>query len=328
MPRRHLAVSTDRFPMAAKFVIARGSRTEAVVVTAAVTEGSNRGRGEGVPYSRYGEGVDLVVSQIRDAASLIESGASREELQLAMPAGAARNALDCAMWDLECKQQGTRAMRLAGIERPEARLSAYTISIGSADEMYEAARRNSSRPLLKVKLDGTSIEERIQAVRAGAPAARLLVDANESWGAAELAANIASCLQAGVELVEQPLPANDDEILEAFSFPIPICADESVRTRSDLALLKRRYAAVNIKLDKCGGLTEALLLIERARAEGFQVMVGCMVSSSLSMAPAVVAAQRADIVDLDGPLLLAADRDPPITYRDSMIEVPGAELWG
>lgn len=245
-----------------------------------------------------------------------------------MPPGAARNALDCALWDFEAKERGISVATLAGIANPRPLQTAYTISLGTEQEMHAAARANAFRPVLKVKLGGAGDPQRVRAVRAAAPHALLIVDANEAWRAEVLEENVAACVGVGVRLIEQPLPATDDECLASFHSPIPICADESLHTRAELGRLKGLYAAVNVKLDKTGGLTEALALVRQARAEGFRVMVGCMVASSLSMAPAVIAAQGADFVDLDGPLLLAADRESPIIYADGTVGLPSPALWG
>ena len=326
--QRRLVVSIDRFPIAGRFTIARGSRTDAVVVVASVAAGRHIGRGECVPYARYGETPDSVVAEIERMGGPVRKGLSRTDLQHEMPPGAARNAVDCALWDLEAKERGISVATLAGIVNPRPMLTAYTISLGTEQEMYAAARANAFRPLLKIKLGGAGDPQRLRAVRAGAPDALLIVDANEAWRAEVLEDNVAACVEAGVRLIEQPLPASDDTCLASFHSPIPICADESLHTRAELGRLKGLYAAVNIKLDKTGGLTEALALVRQARAEGFLVMVGCMVASSLSMAPAVIAAQGADFVDLDGPLLLAADRESPIVYADGTVGLPSRALWG
>ena len=325
---RRLSATVERFPIAGRFAISRGSRTEAVVVTATVSSGSRAGRGECVPYARYGETVASVVAEIEGIANYISDGLTREELQVAMAPGAARNAVDCALWDLEAKQRGVSVAALAGVANPRPQRTAFTLSLGTVEEMHAAARANAFRPLLKVKLGATGDPERIRAVRSGAPDAQLIVDANEGWRADVIQTNLSACVDAGVLLVEQPLPESDDEFLAGFNSPIPICADESVHTRAELESLKGRYAAVNVKLDKAGGLTEALAMVREARAQRFRIMVGCMVASSLSMAPAVLVAQGADFVDLDGPLLLEADRESPILYVDGMVGLPSAALWG
>ena len=323
-----LAVAVERWPIAGRFTIARGSKTEAVVVVATVARDGRAGCGECVPYARYGETVEGVADAIRAQASAIEAGIGRDELQTLLPGGAARNALDCALWDLEAKHAGRRAWELAGIAALAPLTTAYTLSLGAPEEMAAAARAASSRPLLKVKLGGGDDPARIRAVRDGAPGARLIVDANEAWREDVLEANLAACAAAGVSLVEQPMPADADGLLARIARPVPVCADESVHTRAGLADLAARYDAVNVKLDKTGGLTEALALAADARALGMEVMLGCMLGTSLGMAPAMIAAQGAAVVDLDGPLLLARDRVPGITFHGSVMQPPPPELWG
>jgi L-alanine-DL-glutamate epimerase-like enolase superfamily enzyme len=323
-----LSVAVERFPIAGKFVISRGARTEAVVVTAAIEDAGARGRGECVPYARYGESVDTVLAQIASVRNAIEAGADRAQLQGLLPAGAARNALDCALWDLEAKRTGVPAYRLAGVAPPAAVTTAYTISVGSPQEMAAASANALGRPLLKIKLAGEEDPARIRAVRRAAPDAALIVDANEAWSAADLERNLLVCAEAGVLLVEQPLPAQNDSALAAIDRIVPVCADESVHDRKDLEQLRSRYDAVNVKLDKAGGLTEALALAGEAERLGFGLMAGCMVSTSLAMAPALLIAGRARFVDLDGPLLLAADRPDGLTYDGSVIHPPKAALWG
>jgi L-Ala-D/L-Glu epimerase len=325
---RRLSVEIERWPIAGRFTIARGSRTEAVVVVARVDDEAAYGRGECVPYPRYGESVESVAGAIEAMTARIAGGLSRKDLQGTMPAGAARNALDCALWDLEAKQAGQPAWQLAGITEPRAVETAYTISLGSPDEMAEAAGRAASRPLLKIKLGGDGDDLRIAAVRRAAPASRLIVDANEGWTPANIAANAEACARAGVELIEQPLPASDDAVLAGLNLPVAICADESVHSRDGLAALRDRYSAINIKLDKTGGLTEALALADEAERLGFEIMVGCMVGTSLAMAPAMLLAARARYVDLDGPLLLARDRVPGLNYTGSLVGPAGPDLWG
>jgi L-alanine-DL-glutamate epimerase-like enolase superfamily enzyme len=315
----------ERWPIAGGFTISRGSRSEAVVVVAEVSDGAHTGRGECVPYRRYGETEESVA----EAVSQADIGAGdRQALRRTMAAGAARNALDCALWDLEAKRSGTPVSRLAGVGEMQPVVTAYTLSLADPMEMGEAARRHANRPLLKLKLGGDGDPARIQAVRAAAPAARLIVDANEAWREANFASNMRACAEAGVELIEQPLPAQADELLRAGRHPVPICADESLHTSADLMALAGKYDVVNVKLDKAGGLTEALELVREARRQGYRVMVGCMVGTSLAMAPAMIAAQAADFVDLDGPLLLARDRQPGLLYRSAVIEPPQPALWG
>jgi len=324
-----LSVAVERFPIAGTFTIARGSRTEAVVVVATLTDGDFVGRGECVPYARYHETVEGVAGVIATVGAQLTGGASdRERLAALLPAGAARNALDCALWDLDAKRTHIPARIRAGIGEPKPLVTAYTLSLGTPESMAEAARLAAHRPLLKVKLGGEGDVERIVAVREAAPESRIIVDANESWRAATLAANLAACEEAGVELIEQPLPAADDAALIGLDTKIAICADESLHTSADLDRLGDRYTAVNIKLDKAGGLTEALAIARRARKLRFRVMVGCMVGTSLAMAPASLVAQDADFVDLDGPLLLARDRDPALRYEGSTMFPPTPALWG
>lgn len=326
--RLTLSVLVERFPVAGAFTIARGSRTEAVVVTATVSDGQATGRGECVPYARYGETVEGVAAAIEAARPLLVDGINRERLRQAMKPGAARNAIDCALWDLEAKRAGVRVWDLAGLPEPVPAVTCYTLSLGSPDSMHAAALKAAQRPLLKVKLGGEGDPERIAAVRSGAPAARLVVDANEAWRPHTLLANLEACHKAGVELVEQPLPADDDSALEGIKAPIQLCADESVHTGGDLAAIARRYSAVNVKLDKTGGLTEALRFASAAEALGLKLMVGCMLGTSLAMAPATLLTARADWVDLDGPLLLAQDRNHPLSFAGDRVHPPERALWG
>ncbi|MCJ2032690.1 N-acetyl-D-Glu racemase DgcA [Methylobacterium sp. J-068] len=326
---RRLDVSVERFPIAGAFTIARGSRTEAVVVLATITDSEGHvGRGECVPYARYGESVESVSDLIRAQAEAIAAGATRADLQRDLKAGAARNALDCALFDLEAKQLGRPAHAIAGLSAPQVATTAYTLSLGDPESMEAAARKAAHRPLLKVKLGGAGDPERIAAVRRGAPDARLIVDANEAWRPETIEANLAACVAAGVGLIEQPLPAGEDALLAEIARPIPICADESLHDRAGLDALSQRYDAINIKLDKAGGLTEAVMLAHEARARGFSLMIGCMVGTSLAMAPAMLLAHHADYVDLDGPLLLARDREPGLRFEGSLIHPPEPSLWG
>ena len=325
---RHLTVAVERFPIAGAFTIARGSRTEAVVVVATVADGAHRGRGECVPYARYGESVESVVAQIEAQTTWIAQGGLRADLAGRLKPGAARNALDCALWDLEAKRAERPAWALAGLSAPGPVTTAYTLSLGDPEAMEAAARAAAQRPLLKVKLGGEGDPERIAAVRRGAPESRLVVDANEAWRPETIQANLAACRAAGVALIEQPLPAGADDLLAEIDRTIPICADESLHDRAGLDALSARYDAINIKLDKAGGLTEALALAHEARARGFSIMVGCMVGTSLAMAPAMLIAHHAAFVDLDGPLLLAQDRDPALRYEGSTVHPPQPELWG
>jgi L-alanine-DL-glutamate epimerase-like enolase superfamily enzyme len=323
-----VAIEVERFPIAGRFVISRGAKTEAVVATVTLREGESVGRGECVPYARYGESVESVVAALEGVRGALAAGAGREELARLLPAGAARNAADCALWDLEAKRSGIPAFRRAGLEAMRPLVTAFTISVGTPAEMREAAAKAAERPLLKVKLAGPGDIERIAAVRMGAPRAELIVDANEAWSEADLEANLEACARAGVRLVEQPLPAGADEALARIARPVPVCADESLHDRAGLAGLVGRYDAVNVKLDKTGGLTEALALAAEARRAGFAIMAGCMVGTSLAMAPALIIAQQTEFVDLDGPLLLAKDREPGLRYEGSVVYPPEGELWG
>jgi L-Ala-D/L-Glu epimerase len=323
-----LSVRSERWPIAGAFTISRGSKTEAEVVVAELSDGTLRGCGECVPYPRYNETVAGVIAALEGLAGEVARGLDREKLQHVLPAGAARNALDCAFIDLEAKRTGRPAHACLGLAPPQPRLTAYTISLGMPQAMAAAAAAASARPLLKVKLGGEGDGDRIAAVRKAAPGAELIVDANEGWNAGNLAANLAACAAAGVTLVEQPLPAAADEALATIARPIPVCADESVHDRASLTRLVGKYDAVNIKLDKAGGLTEALALAAAAEAKGFMLMVGCMISTSLSIAPALLVAQRARVVDLDGPLLLARDRPHGLHFAGSTVHPATRELWG
>jgi L-Ala-D/L-Glu epimerase len=323
-----LAVRAERWPIAGSFTISRGAKTEAVVVVVELFDGTARGRGECVPYARYGETVEGVAAAIEAMAADIGGGLDRVGLQSAMAPGAARNALDCALWDLEAKRAGRPAHALAGLAAPRPLTTAYTISLAAPDAMAQAAAAARDRPLLKVKLGGEDDGARIAAVRSAAPRAELIVDANEGWTPDTLGANLAACVRAGVTMVEQPLPADHDDALAQMRRPLRICADESVHATASLAALVGKYDAVNIKLDKTGGLTEALIMAQEAHRLGFMCMAGCMVATSLSMAPAMLLAQRASAVDLDGPLILARDRPDGLRYEGSLVHPPGPALWG
>jgi L-Ala-D/L-Glu epimerase len=323
-----LAARIERFPIAGSFTISRGAKTEAVTVVAEVSRGGLTGRGECVPYQRYGETPEATLGAIQAMQEAIEGGLDRRALQAAMPPGAARNALDCALIDLEAKEAGLRAWNLLDRPVPGERTTAYTISLGTPASMAEATARAAHRSLLKIKLGGEGDPERIAAVRTAAPESELIVDANEAWTPANLARNLAACAAVGVTLVEQPLPAGRDDALARIKRPLAVCADESVHDRTSLAPLRERYDAVNIKLDKTGGLTEALAMADAAQALGFEIMVGCMVATSLSMAPAMLVTPQARFVDLDGPLLLARDRDHGLRYDESLVYPPDASLWG
>lgn len=322
------SVDVESWPIAGSFVISRGARTEAHVVIVTMTDGSSTGRGECVPYARYGETVEGVVATIRAELDSFSGQRDRDALRHAMPPGAARNAIDCALWDLEAKQSGVSVASQLGLTSPRALLTAYTLSLGTPESMEEAARIAAHRPLLKVKLGGDGDRARIAAVRRGAPKSRIIVDANEAWSEENFDINMRACVEANVELIEQPLPAGRDDWLRNAERPVPVCADESLHVAADLGHLADSYDAINIKLDKTGGLTEALRLRAEARAHGFALMVGCMVGTSLAMAPAVLLAQDAAFVDLDGPLLLARDRSPGLVYEGSLVSPPAPALWG
>lgn len=335
-----LTLTVERWPIAGTFAISRGAKTEAVVIVAELSDGQWRGRGECVPYARYGESVDSVLAATEAMRPALAAGLDRMILQTAMKPGAARNALDCAFWDLEAKRTGQPVHVLAGLTAPHPLTTAFTISLADPAAMAAAAAKAAGRALLKIKLGGDDAHggglggglggdpARIAAVRAAAPDAKLIVDANEGWDESNLAANLEACAQVGVVLVEQPLPEGRDETLSRLRRPIPVCADESVHDRASLAALAGKYDAVNIKLDKTGGLTEALAMADAATKGGFTIMAGCMVATSLAMAPAVLLAQAARFVDLDGPLLLAKDRAPALRYAGSLIYPPQPSLWG
>jgi len=326
--RLSLSVRIERWPIAGTFTISRGVKTKAAVVVAQLSDGSCRGRGECVPYARYGETVEGVAAEIEAMGADIARGLDRAKLQQAMRPGAARNAIDCAFWDLAAKQTGRPAYALAGLPQPHPLVTAYTISLATPDAMAAAAVKAAERTLLKVKLGADGDPQRIAAVRRAVPRCELIVDANEGWTPDNLAQNLAACAQAGVTLVEQPLPADRDDVLARIERALPICADESVHATASLATLAGKYDAVNIKLDKTGGLTEALAMAQEAERLGFTLMVGCMVGTSLAMAPAFLVAQRAGVVDLDGPLLLARDRPEGLRYDGSLVHPPAPALWG
>ena len=326
--RLKLGVSVERFPIAGGFTISRGFKIEAVVVVASINDGTHTGRGECVPYARYGESIEGVVTAIEACAGAVAEGLTRAELQSLLPAGAARNALDCALWDLEAKRSGQRAAELAGLPPLRAVTTAFTLSLGSPEAMAARAREARHYPLLKLKLGGDGDDEHMRAVREAVPRARLIVDANEAWQPHDTESLLAAAAAEGVELVEQPLSAGNDGLLAEIERLVPVCADESAHDSPSLEGLSSRYDAVNIKLDKTGGLTEALLVAERARELGLKIMVGSMVATSLAIAPALLVAQGADWVDLDGPLLLARDRVPGLLYEGDRVFPPEPALWG
>ena len=315
------------WPFKQPFRIARGTRTEARVVVVTVSDGQYTGRGEGVPLARYGQSTDSVLAQIESMKTV--PTLDRQKIQKLLSPGAARNALDCALWDLEAKASGKRAWELANIAIVHAVETSFTISLDTPAAMATAARANANAPILKIKLGGDDLDlPRVEAVREAAPAARLLIDANESWSPSHYRENVPALNGLGVELIEQPFPANADEILENLDHPVPVCADESCHTSVDLLRLSNRYEVLNVKLDKTGGLTEALLLSERARKAGFKLLIGCMVCTSLGIAPARLLARATDYVDLDGPLLLADDRHHRLAYENGRIGLPSRRLWG
>jgi L-alanine-DL-glutamate epimerase-like enolase superfamily enzyme len=325
----HLALDAQEqsWPLDKPFRISRGARTEARVVVVTVTDGQHSGRGEAVPIRRYNQSPASVLAQIESIKS--RQCLDRQQIQKLLPAGAARNALDCAFWDLEAKISGKRAWELANIPLVHEVKTSFTISLDTPAAMAAVAKVHATAPILKLKLGGDDPDlARVKAVRGAAPAARLLIDANESWTSDHYCKVAPSLRQFGVELIEQPFPADADEALETFDHPIPVCADESCHTTADLPHLKNRYEMVNVKLDKTGGLTEALFLSERAREAGFKLLIGCMVCTSLGIAPARLLASVADYVDLDGPLLLAGDRHHAVSYDNGRIGIPPRELWG
>jgi L-alanine-DL-glutamate epimerase-like enolase superfamily enzyme len=323
-----LVARIEHWPTAGAFTISRGAKTEAITVVAEVSRGGHTGRGECVPYARYGETPEATLAAILSMRGALRKGLSRQALQAALRAGAARNALDCALIDLEAKMSGRRAWELLGRPAPRPCTTAFTISLGTPEQMAAATAKAAHRPLLKIKLGGDGDGDRIVAVREQAPESELVVDANEAWTAANLEQNLAACRAVGVTLVEQPLPAGQDEPLARIRRPVAVCADESVHDRASLNGLRERYDAVNIKLDKAGGLTEALAMADAALALGFEIMIGCMVATSLAMAPAMLLTPQARFVDLDGPLLLAKDRDGGLRYDGSTVYPPDAALWG
>jgi len=318
----------ESWPIEGSFTISRGSRTHANVVVVELQQGEHTGRGECVPYARYDESIDSVIAQLASLKEQIAAGLTREQMQPLLPAGAARNALDCAYWDLACKQANQRIWQQVDNAAPSPLLTAFTLSLDTPERMKAAAIKNAHRPLLKLKLAGEGDVERVTAVREGSPDARIIVDANEGWNEAQYLAMVPELVKLGVEMIEQPFPASDDAALEHLPRPITLCADESCHDRSSLKHIIGRYDMINIKLDKTGGLTEAIALKEEAEKAGLQVMVGCMLATSLAMAPAFIIAQNVQVVDLDGPLLLAKDRQPGIEFDESQMNVYAAALWG
>lgn len=323
-----LSIKPESFRLAQAFTISRGSRTEANVLTVQLEQAGARGFGECVPYPRYGETMESVTAQLESVRNKLLDGMTRAELQNELPPGTARNGVDCALWDIEAKLAGTTVWKLAGIGEPEPITTCYTLSLDSPEKMKTAALAHQHMPVLKLKLGGNGDIERLEAVRAGAPNSKLVVDANEGWSVSDYNELAPFMNKLGVAMVEQPMPAGSDSELLQLTRTLPVCADESCHDRHSLADLKGKYDFINIKLDKTGGLTEALALKQSALDAGFRIMVGCMVSTSLAMAPAMLVAQGAEIVDLDGPLLLAEDRDSPITFDGASMLPPSANLWG
>lgn len=325
---RKIEIATDVFPLAQAFTISRGSRTEAHVLTVTISQDGKIGRGECVPYARYGESMESVTSQIESILPELSENLDNTALQGALPAGAARNAVDCALWDLKAKQEGVSVAHLWDISPLHGVETAYTISLDKAELMGQAAHAASHHPILKIKLGGPGDKDRIRAVHTAAPDCTIVVDANEAWTPDTLIENMLTCASSGVSLIEQPLPAGQDEALAGIPHPVPICADESAHTSETVSDLKSRYDFINVKLDKAGGLTEAMKLVKRCQDDGFGVMMGCMVGTSLAMAPALLPAQMAAFVDLDGPLFLKRDRMHALHYANSVIAPPKPELWG
>ncbi|MEF2073452.1 N-acetyl-D-Glu racemase DgcA [Consotaella aegiceratis] len=323
-----LTVTPEIFPIAGTFTISRGSRTESPVVTASLDDAPHRGWGECFPLPRYNESVDSVVATLNGVWDEILGGLDRDGLQQRLGPGAARNALDCAFWDLEAKRTGRPVYELAGLDAPQPVITAYTLSLADPEAMREKAQANAHRPLLKLKLGGEGDIARLEAVRQGAPDARIIVDANEGWTPDIYRELAPVLLRLGVQMVEQPFPAGQDEALAEMDRPLPVCADESCHDRDSLPAILGRYDVINIKLDKTGGLTEALALKDEALSSGLKVMVGCMVGSSLAMAPALLVAQGASVVDLDGPLLLARDREHGLLYDEAGVHPADPLLWG
>lgn len=323
-----LSIAEESWPIRGGFRISRGTKTTAEVLTVSLYDGTCTGRGECVPYGRYGESMASVRAQINSVRIALEDGMGRHELLSALPAGAARNAVDCALWDLRAKQSGMSVAELAGLTEIGPLVTAYTLSLNDPASMADAAAQHADRPLIKLKLGGAEDVERVEAVRMAAPKARLIVDANEAWTPDMLIEFGPHMARLGVELIEQPLPADQDGALENIRCPVPLCADESCHDSATLDEVAPLYDFINIKLDKTGGLTEALHMEELARHLGLGVMVGCMLGTSLAMAPATLVAARARYVDLDGPLLLEQDRENGILFDGSILHPPKAQLWG
>ncbi|WP_262690205.1 N-acetyl-D-Glu racemase DgcA [Kordiimonas aestuarii] len=326
--KRQAVFYTETWRLKEPFHISRGVRTEATVTVAEITADGHVGRGESVPYAHYGESAESVLEEMQGAARAVEAGCSREDLLALMPPGAARNAIDCALWELEAKHAGNSVYAIAGVKPAKAPVTALTIGIGGIEEMVAKARILQDCGLLKVKLNGDDVVEKVRAIKSVAPTPRMIVDPNESWDLPLLSSVHEKLAELGVDMLEQPLPAGQDGVLDGFTSAVPLCADESCHTRGDLAALRTRYDVVNIKLDKTGGLTEALALKRDAEAMGFRIMVGCMIGTSLAMAPALVLADGAEFIDLDGPVWMAKDRDGGLLIRDGNINHAAVSLWG
>lgn len=325
---RELTIRRESFPLVAPFRIARGTKLAADVVAVELRQGDKTGRGESVPYGRYGESIASVIDEMETFRSRLVAGMGRDELQAVLPPGAARNALDAALWDLEWRLSSVPVWAQLARAPNAALVSAMTISIDTPERMGAAAARIAHTGLIKIKVDATDAAARINAVRQSAPKARLMVDANESWNIQTLRDMQSTLERCGVELLEQPLPADADDDLLGYSSRIPICADEACHVTTDLPRLRERYQAVNIKLDKSGGLTEAWRLLRAARADGFRIMVGCMVCSSLGIAPALEIARDAEFIDLDGPLWLEHDHADGVVLKDGLLLPPAPGFWG
>ena len=323
-----LTVSAESWPIRGGFVISRGAKTSADVLRVTLRDGNVTGQSECVPYAHYGESCDSVTAQIESIRKTLQQGLDRAQLQSALPPGAARNALDCALWDLQAKASGRRVWELLDLPSPQPLTTAYTLSLASPEAMHKAALENAHRPLLKLKLGGDGDIERVRAVRAAAPRARLILDANEGWDMDRYQQLVPELLPLDIDMIEQPLPEGADDALLSLPRPIPICADESCHTIESLQRIVGRYDMVNIKLDKTGGLSAALRLRDAAQAAGLGIMVGCMLATSLAMAPATLLAQGAMVVDLDGPLLLEEDRQPGLRFENNLVYPPGRDLWG
>lgn len=323
-----VAAQAELWPIAGAFTISRGSKTQAEVVVVRLEDEGYVGRGEAVPYKRFGETTSSVLAEIEGVAGEVVAGLDRQGLLRRLPPGAARNALDLALWDMKAKKRGEPVWKLARLSAPAPVKTAFTISLDTPEAMAEAARREARRPLLKLKIGGPNDLARVEAVRAAAPRTRLILDANEGLTFDDLVRLTPDLHRLGVLMIEQPLPQADDAVLEAYDGPIQLCADESLHTRAELEACKGRYSMINVKLDKAGGLTEAIALIDAARAMGLEIMIGCMVSTSLAVAPAMLLTSGAAFVDLDGPLLLAKDREPGLRSAGSILEPAPAELWG